>query len=107
MVEPRKVGEGLAGLRWVIRPDDGRPFTGTIVLTHLHWDHVMELPFFAAGDRPDAKPTVLLPEQEDRRDAVSVLERIMSPPYFPIVPTELRGEWTFDTIAPGEHAIEG
>ena len=31
----------------------------------------------------------------------------MSPPYFPIEPTELRGEWTFGTVAPGERAIEG
>ena len=31
----------------------------------------------------------------------------MRPPYFPIEPTELRGNWTFATIAPGEHEIEG
>ena len=27
-----------------------RPFRGTIVLGHLHWDHVIGLPFFVAGD---------------------------------------------------------
>ena len=31
----------------------------------------------------------------------------MQPPYFPIKPTQLRGEWTFATIAPGETEIEG
>lgn len=29
----------------------------------------------------------------------------MSPPYFPIEPTELRGEWTFATVAEGEQQI--
>jgi len=104
---PTLVLDAGIGLRAVTRALDGQPFTGTILLTHLHWDHMLELPFFAAGDRPDAKTTVLLPEQEDRRDAVSVLEHIMSPPYFPIRPAQLRGEWTFDNVGPGEHAIEG
>ena len=50
---------------------------------------------------------MLLPEQESGADAPSVLTGIMSPPYFPIEPTELRGEWTFATVAPGELEIEG
>ena len=32
----------------------GRPFRGTILLGHLHWDHTQGLPFFRAGDRADA-----------------------------------------------------
>ncbi len=28
----------------------GAPFDGTILLTHLHWDHVVGLPFFSADD---------------------------------------------------------
>jgi phosphoribosyl 1,2-cyclic phosphodiesterase len=31
----------------------------------------------------------------------------MSPPYFPIGPTQLRGNWAFGTIAPGEREVEG
>ena len=31
--------------------------------SHLHWDHVQGLPFFAAGDRHDAAVRVLVPEQ--------------------------------------------
>ncbi|MGH2904641.1 MAG: MBL fold metallo-hydrolase, partial [Solirubrobacteraceae bacterium] len=33
--------------------------------------------------------------------------RIMSPPFFPVGPTELRGAWKLGTVAPGEHEIEG
>ena len=42
---------------------NGEPFAGTILLTHLHWDHVIGLPFCSAVDNPDAHTTVLLPEQ--------------------------------------------
>jgi ribonuclease BN (tRNA processing enzyme) len=85
----------------------GAPFSGTIMLSHLHWDHVLGLPFFAAADRDDAHVSVLLPEQANGEDAVSVLAGMMSPPYYPIGPTELRGEWTFATVAPGERQVEG
>ncbi len=103
---PTLVLDAGIGLRKVSRVLDGAPFAGTILLTHLHWDHVLELPFFAAGDRADASTAVLVPEQ-DGKDAVSLLAGVMSPPYFPITPTQLRGSWTFATVAPGEHHIEG
>ena len=34
-----------------------------VLLTHLHWDHVQGLPFFAAGDRDDSHVRVFMPEQ--------------------------------------------
>ena len=37
------------------------PFEGSILLSHLHWDHTQGLPFFTAGDRPDARVAVHLP----------------------------------------------
>ena len=86
---------------------DGGPFRGTILLTHLHWDHTLGLPFFAGADRTDATVEVLLPEQDSGADAVSVLAGMMAPPYFPIGPTELRGAWAFGTVAPGEQEIAG
>ena len=96
-----------AGLQAATRLFAGEPFDGTILLTHLHWDHVVGLPFFAAADNLDARVRVLLPEQESGADAASVLTQIMSPPFFPVGPTELRGAWTFGTVAPGEREIEG
>jgi len=104
---PALVLDAGAGLRHVTAMLAGAPFTGTILLTHLHWDHTLGLPFFASGDHPEARPTVLLPEQDSGADACSVLARIMCPPYFPIEPTQLRGHWTFASIAPREHQIEG
>jgi ribonuclease BN (tRNA processing enzyme) len=96
-------GTGLRKATALLR---GGPFTGTIILTHLHWDHVHGLPFFTAGDRADARVTLLLPEQ-DGADAEDLLARGMSPPHFPITPSGLRGEWSFGALAPGVFKAEG
>jgi phosphoribosyl 1,2-cyclic phosphodiesterase len=103
---PSLILDAGAGLQLVSGLLSGAPFAGTILLSHLHWDHVLGLPFFRAADRTDARVSVLLPEQESGQEAASVLAGMMSPPYFPIGPTELQGNWTFATIAPGERRIE-
>lgn len=121
---PTLILDAGAGLVLVSRLLAGAPFVGTIMLSHLHWDHVLGLPFFAAADRTDAYTRVLVPEQDGAldqstprgadadgwdgaREATTVLAGFMSPPYFPIEPTQLRGNWTFGTIAPGEREVEG
>src|SRR5207253_2095044 len=83
---------------------DGRAFRGSILLSHLHWDHTHGLPFFAAGDRPDAQVTLLMPAQGD---PTNVLARAMSPPHFPIKPSELRGKWRFLGIQEGPRTGDG
>jgi phosphoribosyl 1,2-cyclic phosphodiesterase len=103
---PTLILDAGAGLESVSSLLGGAPFEGTILLSHLHWDHILGLPFFAAGDRADARVSVLLPDQQSAEQAETVLARVMSPPYFPIEPGELSGEWTFATIAPGETRIE-
>jgi phosphoribosyl 1,2-cyclic phosphodiesterase len=97
-------GTGLANLTSLL---GGGPFAGTILLTHLHWDHSLGLPFFAAGDRDDARVRLLLPDQQDGSSAEAVLARVMSPPFFPIPPGGLRGDWTFGSISPGQLKAEG
>lgn len=84
---------------------DGRPFDGTLLLGHLHWDHTQGLPFFRGGDQPDARVDVYLPRQGD--DPMAVLARALSPPHFPIDPTGLRGHWRFHGLDEGEHEFEG
>ncbi len=104
---PVLVLDAGTGLRQVTPLLGGGPFIGTILLTHLHWDHVHGLPFFTAGDRDDARATLLLPAPLDGTGAVDVLARGMSPPHFPITPEGLRGEWRFGTIEPGPLKAEG
>jgi phosphoribosyl 1,2-cyclic phosphodiesterase len=105
---PTLILDAGTGLRQVTGLLGGRPFDGTILLTHLHWDHVHGLPFFRGGDRPGARVSLLLPEQGDgRQTAAAVLARGMSPPHFPIGPEGLRGEWTFGMARPGQLKAEG
>ena len=104
---PTLILDAGTGVRQATGLLGGAPFDGTILLTHLHWDHTMGLPFFSAGDRMDARVTVVLPEQEGGADAAVVLGGLMKPPYFPVGPTELRGRWSCQSIVPGEHALEG
>jgi phosphoribosyl 1,2-cyclic phosphodiesterase len=82
-------------------------FSGTIILSHLHWDHLHGLPFFSAADRDDARANVLVPDPLDGDDAIAVLARGMSPPHFPVRPEELRGDWRFELHEPGERLVEG
>lgn len=104
---PTLVLDAGTGVRAVTRLLGGRAFSGTILLTHLHWDHVQGLPFFRGADNAASRVNLLLPEQPDGQDAASVLARAMSPPHFPMTPGDLRGAWSFETIAPGETSIEG
>ena len=104
---PALVLDAGTGLRQVTPLLGGQPFDGTILLTHLHWDHVHGLPFFTGGDRDDARVTLLLPEQEDGAGAEEAQARGMSPPHFPIPPAGLRGAWTFGTVAAGPLLAEG
>ena len=74
-------GTGLANVTGLL---GGGPFIGTMLLTHLHWDHSLGVPFFLGGDRDDARVTLLLPDQEDGTGAEELLAQVMSPPFFPI-----------------------
>jgi len=104
---PTLVLDAGTGLRQVTPLLGGLPFDGTVLLTHLHWDHVHGLPFFAGGDRDGSRVSLLLPAQEDGATAEEALARGMSPPHFPIGPGGLRGAWAFGTVAPGPLKAEG
>ncbi len=81
-------------------------YQGTILLSHLHWDHVQGIPFFAAGDRDDAVVEVHVPG-EDGLSARDLLAQLMSPPAFPITPEGLKGRWTFHSASPGPVEVPG
>ncbi len=96
-------GTGLRGLTGLL---GGAAFAGSILVSHLHWDHVQGLPFFQAGDRPDARVDLYLPAQGGRSGR-DLLATHMSPPAFPITPEGLEGEWTFHAIEEGSYLVEG
>jgi phosphoribosyl 1,2-cyclic phosphodiesterase len=96
-------GTGLSRIHELL---GDRAFQGTLLLTHLHWDHVQGLPFFPAGDRVGSRVSLLLPA-DDQVGPVELLSRMMSPPFFPIGPTQLRGDWDFGYVPDGAFEAEG
>lgn len=96
-------GSGFRGLASLL---DGAALHADVVLTHLHWDHMLGLPFLANADRPDAEVAVWAPRQGERT-TLAHLAAVMSPPAFPIEPTDLRGCWTFHEADPGVVPIAG
>jgi ribonuclease BN (tRNA processing enzyme) len=104
--EPSLLLDAGTGLSWVSRLLAGRPFRGTILLGHLHWDHTQGLPFFRSGDQDGSVVRLLLPAQGEE-SAEALLGRGMSPPHFPITPGLLRGAWSFGYVEEGDHEIEG
>lgn len=102
---PNLVLDAGTGIQNVTALLGDAPFDGSVLLGHLHWDHTHGMPFFGAGGVAGSRVAVHLPEQGDSAEAV--LERCVSPPHFPIVPSQLGDGWTFDGLAEGSHEIEG
>lgn len=100
---PSLVLDAGTGLRGLAKQLDG-PFRGTIVLGHMHWDHTQGLPFFSAARCPGADLMVLVPAQDV--DPTSLLSRAMSPPHFPIAPTEIPS-WRVDDLDAGTSEFDG
>ncbi|MEI7546488.1 MAG: MBL fold metallo-hydrolase [Actinomycetota bacterium] len=102
---PTLVLDAGTGLRRLSKNMGTTPFTGTLVVGHLHWDHMMGIPFFPAGDRPGARVQLLIPEQGVAPE--QLIERMMSPPFFPIGTGQLRGDWSFGTYGEDTFEVEG
>ena len=96
-------GTGIRALTPLLAPN---AFTGSILISHLHWDHVQGIPFFAAGDRADARADVFVPAESglSGRDLVA---KFMSPPSFPITPEGMKGQWSFEAIEAEPLKAEG
>lgn len=70
------------------------PFTGTALVTHLHWDHVQGLPFFQPILRGGNTFTVYGPGQADESIG-EAFAGFVKPPYFPVRLADLLGDIDF------------
>ncbi len=85
-------GTGLRGLgqRMLARGDT----EATLLLSHLHWDHIQGLPFFVPAYLPGHRLHVI--GHPGLRDA---LDAQMTPPCFPVRLDAMRAELSFAEIA--------
>jgi ribonuclease BN (tRNA processing enzyme) len=97
----RALGDDLeASLRAV-----GTPLRATALLSHLHYDHVLGLPFFAPMRDPGAVLDVHGPSQ-DGEPLHDVLSAIVKPPFFPVHMADFRGELRFhDLDGPADFSL--
>ncbi len=98
------MGTGFRPCGQALATDD--PFHGTVLLTHLHWDHIQGLPFFGPMSQPDAVLDVYGPAQEEG-PLDAVFAGVMRPPYFPITPDELHGTARFHDAGNDDFGING
>ena len=102
---PSLLLDGGTGLRQATSLLGGRAYQGSLLLSHLHWDHVHGLPFFTSGAAQGSRVDVQLPAPDG--DPVATLERGMSPPHFPVGPRDLGPGWSYRTLLEGEQQLEG
>jgi phosphoribosyl 1,2-cyclic phosphodiesterase len=79
-------------------------FAGTALVTHIHWDHVQGLPFFAPVHVAGARLDVYGPHQKEGPLA-EVMDDLMRPPYFPVRAGDLAGEIRFHDVTADAFAI--
>lgn len=85
--------------------DPARAFAGTFLLSHLHWDHIQGLPFFAPLLTDDADVTVYAPEQDGDVGVRDVFVDTIRPPLFPIEFSTLPGTIRFREVLDDEFVV--
>ena len=107
------LGTGLRGLGTWLAPQlkaEGKPLRASALLTHLHYDHLLGLPFFSPLQDPGAVLNIYGPTQSDG-PLSEVVPRAVQPPFFPLQLKEFRGEVrlheaeTADIVGDGYRAI--
>ena len=73
-----------------------------IFLTHAHWDHIQGFPFFPPAFVPDFRLNIYC-----TKDARAILDRQMSPPFFPVGLDVMASTKTFHQLRPDEDIAIG
>lgn len=86
------------------RAQPGAAVEMTALLSHLHWDHIIGLPFFRPLLREGGRMEVYGPPQ-DSGSLYEVIDRVVEPPFFPVRVKELHGVVDFREVANDDFAI--
>ena len=112
LVEPRDsapividLGTGIRNLGRQV--DCSTPNDVTVLLTHLHWDHVQGIGFCAPLMTEGRNVSMFGPRQEDNRPLSEALDIFMRPPFFPVRHGELGADVTVHDIGAEQFEIDG
>ena len=96
------------GLRfWGATLDRSTPFSGSALVTHMHWDHVQGLPFFTPVLQPGARFDVYGPPQAEEGSLADAFNQLMRPPFFPVRSADLLGDIQFHDCCSTELELDG
>jgi len=99
------MGSGLRPFgQAALRERNGRPATYHVLMSHVHWDHIMGFPFFTPAYVPGNRVRIYgcHPGLED------AIRRQQDPPSFPVSLSVMRGTIEFVLLEPGQaHEIAG
>ncbi len=96
------LGTGLRYLGLDFGPD--KPFVGTALVSHLHWDHIQGLPFFSPVLRPGAELEIVGPHQ-DGHTLDEAFAAALKPPLFPVNLGDLPGAFRFRETSDSQFRI--
>lgn len=99
------LGTGLRYFGRSVRQD--RPFRGTCLVSHLHWDHIQGLPFFTPLLNDGAEVTMYAPRQDDGTSVEEIFADMIRPPLFPIDLMMLPGSIDFRELRDDDFVLDG
>ena len=94
----RKLGEALMA--------EGGPVDATLLLSHLHWDHIQGIPFFVPAYLPTTKLSIVS-GHNGVMSLGEVLAHQMTAPVFPVRLDELGAQFSMREVRSGEKFMVG
>jgi phosphoribosyl 1,2-cyclic phosphodiesterase len=95
-------GSGLRQLGLYLMARDKPPITGSLFLTHTHWDHIQGLPFFTPAFTPENQ-FAIYGEARRRYPLVELMEDQIQHPFFPVEMKDLfQAQIDFRELASGD-----
>lgn len=82
----------------------GPPPRLTALLTHLHWDHLIGLPFFSTAQHEGVRLDIYGPRQQGAT-MHELVDRVVQPPFFPVGVKDLKGDIAFHETGDERFAV--